>query len=101
MEYILWVWFFALGWVVGRAIQRFMMVRVMLNSLPPDARLRILQRNTPELIPMLYTEIADGTIFVYDELTHRFMCSGADIASLAIKVNGQCKILSHMSGMMI
>lgn len=96
MEVLIWSCCFAAGWVIGQAVQRFMIVRSVLKGLSPDARKRLLSGtpSAPEEVPMLYTETADGTgtIFAYDSITHQFMCSGADIPSLAFNVNEHCNI---------
>ena len=100
MEIIIYLFIFALGWIVGT---QYLLLRLRIAFLDEAKRrgIDLDDDEDEEEVPTFFTELDNGTIFVYNKKNNAFICQGSTLEEAASKCDVRVAKVQHDNALLV
>ena len=100
MEFIIYLFIFALGWIVGTQYLLLLLRTAFLD----EAKRRGIDLDDDEdeeEVPTFFTELDNGTIFVYNKKNNAFICQASTLEEAASKCQVKVAKVQHDNALLV
>ena len=100
MEIIIYLFIFALGWIVGT---QYLLLRLRIAFLNEAKRrgINLDDDEDEEEVPTFFTELDNGTIFVYNKKNNAFICQGSTLEEAASRCQIKVAKVQHDNALLV